>query len=41
MQDLPTLRSRAHNGLLDIMFDKRYTPYLRQAGLDVISYQLC
>jgi hypothetical protein len=35
VQELPTLRSRTHNGLLDMMFDKRYTPYLRRAGLDV------
>ncbi|XP_020407806.1 uncharacterized protein [Zea mays] len=39
-QDLATLRSRTHNGFLDMVFDDRYTNYLRRAGLDVISYQL-
>jgi hypothetical protein len=34
------LRSRTHNGFLDMVFDERYTNYLRRAGLDVISYQL-
>eukprot|EP00267_Zea_mays_P046145 XP_020398492.1 uncharacterized protein LOC109941697 [Zea mays] len=39
-QDLAALRSRTHNGFLDMVFDNRYTNYLRRAGLDVISYQL-
>ncbi|XP_008668703.1 protein MAIN-LIKE 1-like [Zea mays] len=39
-QDLATLRSRTHNGFLDMVFDERYTNYLSRAGLDVISYQL-
>jgi hypothetical protein len=40
MQDLATLRSRTHNGFLGIFFNERSTPYLKRAGLDVISYQL-
>jgi hypothetical protein len=40
MQDLPMLRPRTHNGFLDMQYDDRYTPFLKRAGLDVISFQV-
>ena len=34
------LRPRTHNGLLDMQYDDRYTPFLQRAGLDAISFQV-
>ncbi|XP_072150856.1 serine/threonine-protein phosphatase 7 long form homolog [Setaria viridis] len=39
-QVLPLLRSRAYDGFLALQYDDRYTPLLKMAGLDVISYQV-
>lgn len=39
-QELPLLRPRTHNGFVDMRYDDRYTPLLRMAGLDVVSYQV-
>ena len=36
----PSLRVRTHDGLQEMRYDERYTPLLRRASLDVVSYQV-
>ena len=33
-------RVRTHDGLQEMRYDERYTPLLRRASLDVVSYQV-
>ena len=33
-------RVRTHDGLEEMRYDERYTPLLRRASLDVVSYQV-
>jgi len=34
------LRVRAYDGLQEMRYDERYTPLLKRASLDVVSYQV-
>ena len=40
MQELPPPRVRTHDGLQEMRYDERYTPLLRRASLDVVSYHV-